>query len=198
MSTAEDQDNMVSRFRAAVVSVGGHFASARDLSAVRDYVNNLALGLKVKRIVVSATLPSELFSPPAAQVSFQIVSQAKMSRKEFFTAITTAEIGVSTVDLAVAETGTLIVATSDEAERLVTALPKIHVAVLPRSKLFFSLQDAEPHVSQMLTTTRGGVAISMISATSRTTDIGGMVVLGVHGPRDLHVLLLAEELARVA
>jgi L-lactate dehydrogenase complex protein LldG len=117
-----------------------------------------------------------------------------MPRESFFQALQAAEIGVSPVDLGVAETGTLIIATSDESDRLVTALPKIHVAILPSSRLVYSLQGAEEHVSQMLTESGGGVAVSLISATSRTTDVGGIVILGVHGPKELHVLLLDQEL----
>lgn len=169
--------------------------SVPDLAAVREYVIKLALASKAKRIVVCGDgLSSKLFPAEISVGPFEVASRWKMSRESFVEALEAAEIGVSPVDLGVAETGTLIIATSDESDRLVTALPKIHVAVLPCSKLVYSLQDAEEHVSQMLTAGSGGVAVSLISATSRTTDVGGIVILGVHGPKELHVLLLDQEL----
>jgi L-lactate dehydrogenase complex protein LldG len=89
----------------------------------------------------------------------------------------------------------LIISTSDESDRLVTALPIIHVAVLPRSNLVFSLEDGGQYISQILMKDSKAVSISLISASSRTSDIGGVTILGVHGPRELHVLLLDEELS---
>jgi L-lactate dehydrogenase complex protein LldG len=112
-----------------------------------------------------------------------------MSREAFYTALQTATIGVSSADLAVAETGTLIDATPEESDRLVTALPEIHVAFLSRSRLVRSLHDAEPYVSQMLRR-EDRIVVSLISASSRTTDFGGLLVLGAHGPKELHILFL--------
>jgi L-lactate dehydrogenase complex protein LldG len=117
-----------------------------------------------------------------------------MGREDFFSMLKIVEIGISIVDLAVAETGTLVTTTWDESERLVTALPKIHVALVSRSRLVSSLREAETYVSEVLSQSGGGVAVSLISASSRTADIGDMVILGVHGPRDLHVLFVDEEL----
>ena len=117
-----------------------------------------------------------------------------MGREDFFSMLKIVEIGISVVDLAVAETGTLVTTTWDESERLVTALPKIHVALVSRSRLVSSLREAEAYVSEVLSQSGGGVTVSLISASSRTADIGDMVILGVHGPRDLHVLLIDEEL----
>lgn len=196
MKSTQNREGLISRFSAEVTSVGGLFALVPNFAAVRDYVTKLALASGVKRIVLCGDmLSSELFPAGVAPGPFEVASRANMSREKFLAFLKTAEIGVSPADLAVAETGTLIITTSDESDRLVTALPKIHVAVLPRSRLVFALQDAEQHVSQTLKEKRGGVAVSLVSATSRTSDIGDMVILGVHGPKELHVLLLDQELA---
>jgi len=125
---------------------------------------------------------------------FQVATSANMDRKSFFEALQSAEIGISTADLGVAETGTLIVSTTNESDRLVTALPIIHISVLQRSKLVFSLEDASQYISQVLMKDSKAVAISLISASSRTTDVGGITIMGVHGPKELHVLLLDGEL----
>jgi len=185
----------LSRFSAQVTAVGGHFESVPDLPSAREYVTKLALARNAKRIVVcDDALSSRLFPTGAPEGLFEVAGSANSSREAFFKALETAKIGVSSVDLAVAETGTLIIATSNESNRLVTALPEVHIAILPRSKLVDSLQEAEPHVSEILKRTTGGVTISLISASSRTSDIGDMVILGVHGPKELHVLLLDQEL----
>lgn len=186
-ATAEGK---LSRFGAQVKSLGGRFASVPDMAAVREYVAKVASTSSARQIVLSSDVRKEdLFSSPA---SFEVATQSEMSRETFYTALKTAKIGISNADLGVAETGTLIASTSDESDRLVTALPEIHIVILPRSKLVFSLRDAEPHISRLLK--QGDrVAVSLISASSRTSDIGGLLVLGVHGPKELHVLLLDQD-----
>lgn len=184
---------MISTFSSQIVSVGGRFASMSSLSEVREYVFKLATDLGAKQIVVSdPALSSALLLDITQTRPFEVASRDKMLREDFYRALETAEIGVTPVDLAIAETGTLILTTSDERDRLITALPKIHVAVLWESQMVHSLEEAVPYIEQTLAK-KTGVAISMISASSRTTDVGGILILGVHGPKELHVLLLTQE-----
>ena len=183
------------QFASQVTSVGGNFASFRGLDAVREYVTKLAGASKSTRIVMyEYALESGLFPSGLDFGGLEIAKKTKLSREQFFEALKTADIGISPVDLAVAEAGTLIIVTSDESERLVTALPRIHVAVLPRSRLVASFRDAPPTISQALSRT-GGVAVSLISATSRTSDIAHQLVMGVHGPKALHVCMVDQELS---
>ncbi len=195
MSQTHEPSDMITRFGTQITKVGGYFAVVPDLAAVRDYVAKLALAAKANQVVVCGPgITSDLF-PSGAQMPFKVASSLNMDRRSFFEALQSAEIGISTADIGVADTGTLIISTSDESDRLVTALPIIHVAVLPRSKLVFSLEDGGQYISQILMKDSKAVSISLISASSRTSDIGGVTILGVHGPRELHVLLLDEELS---
>lgn len=193
MMFRENRGDKISRFSAQLTAVGGHFESVADLTAVRAYVSKLASTSEVKQIVCDEVLSSTLFPTGTLGGFIKVASPANSSREDFFRALETAKIGVSSVDVGVAETGTLIIGTSNESNRLVTALPEIHIAILPSSKLVSSLQDAEPRVSEILNR-KGGVTVSLISASSRTSDIGDMVILGVHGPKQLHVLLMDQEL----
>ena len=189
------KERIVSKFIAQVTSVGGHVAPVHHLAGARDYVLKLAMASNAKRIVLCTRgLVPDLLTPDAALEQLEIARQTDMPRERFFNAVKMADIGVPLVDLAVAETGTVILATSDESERLATALPRIHVALLPRHKLVFSLQDAEPYISSFLASATGGV-VSLISGPSRTADIEGRLVIGVHGPRQLHICLLDQELS---
>ena len=189
----------ISRFNVEVTSVGGRFLRVPDLSTVGDYVTELALASKAKQIILcSDALSSSLFLSYPTSQSFKAVVKGELSDEQFFETLKTAEIGVSAVDLAVAETGTLILATEDESDRLVTALTQAHVAIVPRSRLVLSLEEAESHISKMLADAKEGICISLVSASSRTSDIGDMNILGVHGPKELHVLLLEQEFLKSA
>jgi len=191
VSSREEQERLVSRFSSQVMAVNGFFKSVPDVERASNYVKNLALARKAKRVVLTDDpLALELFDKLAGEASLDVASGSTRSRENFFESIRNAQIGVSSVNLAVAETGTLIVSTSDELNRLVTALPEVHVAMVPSSKLVFSLEDAGGYLSEATTKANGPVTVSLISSSSRTSDIGRMVILGVHGPKELHVLLL--------
>lgn len=197
MSGSNGPRDMATQFSRQVKAVGGHMAPVPDLAAVAEYVTKLAVATSAKRIVVcGAELSSTLFAS-RNELPFELATSTGMTRTDFFKALQVAEVGVSPADLGVAETGTLIIASSDELDRLVTALPGIHVVVLPRSKLVSSLEDAQPYVSQTLTRNSEAVSISLISASSRTSDVGGISIQGVHGPKELHVLLLDKDISGV-
>jgi len=194
-STKPPRGHKIPLLIAQLESAGAHVTPVSDLASAWDYVAKLSWSSNAKRIVVCCRgLTTELLPPRVALGSSEIAVQAKMPRDEFFASLRRADIGVTFADLAIAETGTLVIATSDESERLATSLPRIHVGILPSSRIVYSLLDAEPHLSKFLAQASRGVAISLISGASRTADIGGRLVMGVHGPRELHICLLEQEL----
>jgi L-lactate dehydrogenase complex protein LldG len=98
----------------------------------------------------------------------------------------TAEVGVSTARAAVAETGSLAV-TSDAAHPRSTSLvPPVHVAVVPEDRLVNAYPDAINVLAALNPTPSG---MSMITGTSSTGDIEMILVRGVHGPQEVHVIL---------
>ena len=181
-------------FSAQVSAVGGHFASVPTLTQASEYIGDLASVSGAKRVVVFPPELASLLFTGRPSLPFVVASSANMTRESFFEALQSAQIGVSPAHLGIAETGTLVIVTSEESHRLVTALPETHVAILPRSKLVASLDQAQQYVSESLTNNPGAITISLISASSRTSDVGGISIVGVHGPKELHVLLLDEEL----
>ena len=184
----------VSKFGTQVKSVGGHFEHIPDIKDASAYITKIALARNAKRIVLTDDFLSfEAYTELAKNGTVEATIYGRSSREDFYKAVRIAEIGVSSVDLAVAETGTLIISTTDESNRLVTALPEIHVAIVPSSKLVSTMKEAAEHISNALRKGREALTVSLISASSRTSDIADIVILGVHGPKELHVLLLDQE-----
>lgn len=91
-----------------------------------------------------------------------------------------AEVGISTADIAVAETGSLILATSASRTRLISLCPPMHVAIVPRDRIVATLAEAFSTLSDRTTV--------MITGPSRTADIEGVLVRGVHGPGQIMVV----------
>ena len=96
------------------------------------------------------------------------------------------DLGVTGVDAALPETGTLLLRSSPDRARVVSLLPRVHLAILTPAALRADLHQTFAEVKQ------DGYCV-MITGPSRTSDIELTLTLGVHGPKSLHAWLLAHE-----
>lgn len=92
------------------------------------------------------------------------------------------ETGVTDADFAIAETGTLVIHNRPGRERLASLVPPKHIAIVREDGIVPRLEDA---ISDE--TDRSSV---WITGPSRTADIEGVLVRGVHGPGELTVVVL--------
>jgi L-lactate dehydrogenase complex protein LldG len=90
----------------------------------------------------------------------------------------------------VAETGTLIMASGPEAPITLNFLPENHIVVLRASQVTGTYEEAWQRLRQMVGPGEMPRAVNMITGPSRTGDIEQTILLGAHGPRRLHVLLV--------
>ena len=104
------------------------------------------------------------------------------------------DIGFTVCDYGIADTGTLVPNSSNEELRLATMISEIHVAVLPLSKLQATSYDLEKEMGKWMNKPPNYTAF--ITGASRTADIERVLALGVHGPLELHILLLEDSNAR--
>lgn len=106
-----------------------------------------------------------------------------------------ADLGVSGADFAVAETGTLVLLSGEGKGRLVSALPVTHIGVIRPTNLIRSLEELGVFLTLLHRREVNGFdgsCISLITGPSRTADIELSLTRGVHGPRDLSVILIEE------
>jgi len=99
--------------------------------------------------------------------------------------------GLTMADWGIAETATLVVDSSSEEIRIATMLSEVHVAVLPKSRIVPDAASIEEELTRMMKAAPGYLAF--ISGASRTADIERVLTIGVHGPQELHVVMLNEE-----
>ena len=106
-------------------------------------------------------------------------------------------MGITGADYAIAETGSVIVLPRRGLSRLVSVVPPVHVAIVrPRDVLgtlddLFALRRLEYHGNEG----EMGSYLNFITGPSRTADIESTIVVGVHGPREVHLVLLDTEQA---
>lgn len=104
-----------------------------------------------------------------------------------------AEIGVTGVDLAIAETGTLVVFSGAGRPRSTSLLPPVHVAVFGRGALVETLEQAGVIMEALHGDDEesvSGASITLISGPSRTADIELTLTRGVHGPKEVHAIFV--------
>jgi L-lactate dehydrogenase complex protein LldG len=106
-----------------------------------------------------------------------------------------ADIGVTGADLAIAETGSLVLASHQLLDRLVSMLPAVHVALLPLGNLVASLAEAAVFLRAHSVSSS---YVSLVTGPSRTGDIELVHTIGVHGPAEIHILPYLERRARNA
>ncbi|OUC06375.1 (Fe-S)-binding protein, partial [Litorilinea aerophila] len=102
-------------------------------------------------------------------------------RQEFLTA----EMGISGVNFAIAETGTVCIVTNEGNGRMVTSMPRVYVAVMGIEKLVPTVEDAFLQYQALCRSSTGqqcSVYLSLTSGPRREGD--------VDGPEEFHVVLL--------
>jgi len=107
-------------------------------------------------------------------------------REPFFAA----EIGITGADYLIAETGSVALLCRPDEPRSFSLLPPVHIVVAQRSQvlpdlfdLFEKLQESGKPVMPS--------CLSLITGPSKTGDIELRLVTGVHGPGEIHVVLVA-------
>jgi L-lactate dehydrogenase complex protein LldG len=98
------------------------------------------------------------------------------------------DIGFTVAEYGIAETGTLVLDASSEELRLATMVSEVHVAVLPINRLRATSLHLEAELAQIMSAAPNYCAF--ITGASRTADIERVLALGVHGPLELHILLM--------
>jgi L-lactate dehydrogenase complex protein LldG len=88
-----------------------------------------------------------------------------------------------------ADSGTVVLESTDESIRLATTLPETHFVIVDPEKI---LEDNLSAVAPMTQMHMGDDPkfVAYITGPSRTADIERVLTIGCHGPRELHILLV--------
>jgi len=119
----------------------------------------------------------------------RLVAVAREQLRERFLA---ADIGISGANVAVAETGSLVLVTNEGNARLVTTLPRIHVAIVGLEKLIERFEDVVPILTALPKSATGQLLTSYVSI------ISGAVPNTDGSPKELHVILMDNRRSEMA
>lgn len=169
------RENLEEKFLAAIENVAGKTYLASSKEDARAYAERLSKGKKT--VISRSRYLSECGFTPTEYASSQDLRELCAE----------ADVGITSADYALADTGTLVMYASPEEARMTSLLPPVHVAIVPRERIlsgldeFFSLVPLPADRSSSVVFITGG---------SRTADIEMILVRGVHGPGEIHVVVV--------
>ena len=180
---------LIEQFESELQKAGARFHRATDGDSVVEHILQIA---SVRQTRTAISWDPELFNGidlagKLEKNGIGFITEA--SYDAFVQRAASADIGVSGVDHAIADTGTLVLLARTGQARSVSLLPPLHVAIVRTGQILSSLDDLFP-VLRYEGNGELASAVTFITGPSRTADIELTLVVGVHGPQELHVVLL--------
>jgi L-lactate utilization protein LutC len=176
----------VARFRDELTAAGGQFHRVAGPAEAADTVLALAHARGVQRVLLGreSVLESLRLAAAFRASGVQCLRVDTLSDETARDAFFAADLGVSGVDYLIAETGSMIFRSRPDQPRSLSLLPPIHIAVARRDQLLADLFDLFEVCGDPPS------CLTVITGPSKTGDIELRLVTGVHGPGEVHVVLL--------
>jgi L-lactate dehydrogenase complex protein LldG len=94
------------------------------------------------------------------------------------------QVGVSRAAYGLADTGSVVLAAGPDEPRARSLLPPVHVTILAAERIL-------PGLPELFAQLRGELpsALAIVTGPSRSADIEQKLVLGVHGPGEVHIVI---------
>ena len=183
----------VQRFRAEVEALAGVTHTASSAAEIAAIVARIAEGQPTRRVAAwreeaigIAGLHGALEAAGLELVP-TMVDQTGPAREGQIAALASASIGITGADAALSLTGSIVIASGPGRPRLSSLLTPVHVAIVRTSTIVDTLPTLIATRPELVT--RGSNFVC-ITGPSRTADIEHTLSRGVHGPGEVHVVLV--------
>jgi L-lactate dehydrogenase complex protein LldG len=175
------------RFIEELEALGGHGKRVESLEEAREYILSLARERGAERLIRWDVEELEALGVdgPLAEAGVEVALWRDL--EDFREVAARADIGLSTAEWAIADTGSLVLTSGLGKGRTVTLLPPTYVAVVPAEKVLRTVPEAIQKYAG-----DGGLPANVVFHTgpSRSGDIEMEIFVGMHGPGDVHVVLV--------
>lgn len=148
---------------------------------------------KVADYLSQHNLPSQLRVAPDPLLQSLPWSERPMLQVDYGPGRSQDLVSVTPAFAGIAETGTLMLHSSPQTPTTLHFVPDHHIVVMKESQITGSLEDAFARLRDKLGSVENWPrTVNFVTGPSRTADIEGVPVLGAHGPRRLHIVLIAD------
>jgi len=171
-------DELNKLFQTRWREVSGEYVSLNAETDLRQSIANFLTENNLHSAALAGSpLPLEIGEYLRDKIEITVdFEREKPSRQEAVLKCSRAEVGITTVDALIADTGTLVLRSRQRGDRLCSLLPEIHLAIALKAPIF-------PNLAAFFETAPQNLSLSLITGPSRTADIEKQLVLGAHGPR---------------
>ena len=142
------------------------------------------------KCIALAGLPESMISLIEASCSNMTIIKEPYAADALPGTIDKADIGVTGIAFAMAQSGTMVEVTTNDATRLVSSLPRTHIGVLQAENIVNAYHDGAELIRKVTEEYDNNLVITFISGPSRTGDIELILSLGVHGPAAAHAVII--------
>ena len=179
-----DAATLAAEFGKQLLAVSGVFHRAASVPEAREILRGIAEAAQAQQLGVAsgATVRAVCESLPARLLGSHGDGHALQDL----------DIAVTGCDCLIARTGSVVLTARSAAGRASSVLPPVHVVVAGKNQLVADLADALQVLDGRYRSSAQGwpSMMTVITGPSRTADIEKTLVLGAHGPKQLHVVLL--------
>ncbi len=175
-----DLETRLRSFARALEALSGKFYRASSQQDACAYVSRLVEG----KCSVASNAP---YLRECGITGIDGVRTGFTDEPELRRLCSTADFGITSADYALADTGTLVMLSSGREARMISLVPPVHIAVLPKERFLTGLDDLFAVVPRPAELTSSMV---LITGPSRTADIEQILIRGVHGPGELYAIVV--------
>lgn len=195
-------DELMDMLEKSAAQANWHVARVNSPKAAAEYIRGVAQNLEARAMLRSGHASLDALGIEEAMygtgISLEVMAldadedgdAKEANRAELRQKAIDADIGITGVDYAIAETGTCVLLTRKKVSRVVSLLPPVHIAVVESGQVLPSLDELFTLRRREFMSGRLGSYMNLISGPSRSADIEYKLISGVHGPGEVHMVLL--------
>ena len=192
VSPSAQRAELASAFARELEDVGGKFLGILSPAEVTNRIVSLAgeIGARTVALGQGVGCDMDAIGEALERTDFRIVRTlpvADTERAAMRSRVADAELGIAEADFAIASTGTLAVVSTASRPSALTLLPPASLVIVQIDRVKANLAAV---LAEMGPTGVAANRLTLITGPSRTADIEKRIVLGVHGPKSLHVIVV--------
>jgi L-lactate dehydrogenase complex protein LldG len=188
------RDELRARFIAALKVAGAQAIEANDEAGAADRAAGVIRALNLRSAAIGEGITTDSGSVAARLTAdgyevIRIIPQDGKAAGDLKQRLSAIDVGIVEADYAIASTGTLALVATPQRPRSVSLLPPINIVMLRTGRI---LPDLAAVLRAVGPETIASHPMVLVTGPSRTADIEKRIVIGVHGPKELYVVIIPD------
>lgn len=186
-------EQLVEQFKQELETLSGHVYITQSIEETASKILEILEKHQTKRILAwddsALELPglSQALTEAGVTIAGEVLSTGGEARKKQMAGIDDVQVGLTGAHGGLADTGAVALISGPGRGRLASLLPPVHIALLKKSRLYPSLPL---FLADNPAAATAGSNLVFIAGPSRTGDIEMTLSMGVHGPGEVHVVIV--------